>query len=219
MILRCSCLHYPNQSGAELPEFTEKKLTKERVQQLPEHKIKMHLYGRIRTVYYRSCRCRARILKGREVIAVWTEFEHKGKRRKTRLILSTDTTLDAVTILRHYALRWPIEPGFNQIKNLFGVRQLWQRKRQTLYRWLNIRLMAYGLLQLLTIRAGKLARGLVNQPWRTEDVMTSGMMRTGLKELILQFNVRSCCTCKSEIFQFPDVENIAESEVSMPKAA
>ena len=179
----------------------------------------MHLYGRIRTVHYRSCRCRARILKGQEVIAVWTEFEHKGKRRKTRLILSTDTTLDAVTILRHYALRWPIEPGFNQIKNLFGARQLWQRKRETLYRWLNIRLMAYGLLQLLTVRAGKLARAIVNQPWRSEDVITAGMVRTGLKEMLSELNVRSCCDCKSEIFQFPDIDNIPESESSMPKAA
>ena len=95
----------PKRRGA--PRIYRKKLTDERIQQLPEHKIKMHLYGRICTVHYRSCRCRARILKGQEVIAVWTEFEHKGKRRKTRLILSTDTTLDAVTTLRHYTLRWP----------------------------------------------------------------------------------------------------------------
>ena len=207
----------PKRRGA--PRIYGEKLAKTKVQQLPEYKVKMHIYGRIRTVYFRSCRCRARILKGQEVIAVWTEFEHKGKRRKTRLILSTDTALDAVTILRHYALRWPIEPGFNQIKNLFGARQLWQRKRQTLYSWLNIRLMAYGLLQLLTVRAGKLARGLVNQPWRSEDVMTAGMMRAGLKEVIPQFNVRSCCACKSEIFRFTDVENIPEPEVSMSKAA
>ncbi len=207
----------PKRRGA--PRVYGDKLTKERARQLPEHKIKMHLYGRMRTVYYRSCRCRARILKKQDVIAAWTEFEHKGKRRKTRLILSTDITLDAVTVLRHYALRWPIEPGFNQIKNLFGVRQLRQRKRQTLYRWLNIRLMAYGLLQLLSIRTGKLARGLVNQPWRSEDVITAGMVRIVLKELILQFSVRSCCACKSAIFQFLDIENIPEHEVSMPKTA
>lgn len=201
------------------PRIYGEQLTKERVQQLPEHKVKMHLYGRIRTVYYRSCLCRARILKGQEVIAVWTEFEHKGKRRKTRLILSTDTTLDAMTVLRHYALRWPIEPGFNQIKNLFGVRQLWQSKRHTLYRWLNIRLMAYGLLELLTIRAGKLARNIVNQPWRSEDVITAGMTRAGLKELIPQFNIRSCSTCKSEIFKFPGIENIPDMKATMSEAA
>lgn len=207
----------PKRRGAR--RIYGEKLTNERVQELPEHKIKMHLYGRIRTVHYRSCRCRARILKGQEVIAVWTEFEHKGKRRKTKLILSTDTTLDAVTILRHYALRWPIEPGFNQIKNLFGARQLWQRKRKTLYRWLNIRLMAYGLLQLLTVRVGKLARSTVNQPWRSENVITAGMVRIGLKEMLSELNVRSCCDCKSEIFQFPDIKNIPEPESSMPKAA
>ena len=207
----------PKRRGA--PRIYGEKLTKKRVQQLQEHKVKMHLYGRIRTVYYRSVFCRARILKGQEVIAVWTEFEHKGKRRKTRLVLSTDTTLDPVTVLRHYALRWPIEPGFNQIKNLFGARQLWQRKRQTLYRWLNIRLIAYGLLQILSIRAGKIARGLVNQPWRSEDVITAGMVRAGLKDLIPQFNVRSCYTCKSKLFQFPEIENIPEPEVSTTKAA
>lgn len=189
------------------------RLTKESVQQLPEHKVKMHLYGRIRTVHYKSCLCRPRILRGQEAIAVWAQFEHKGKRRKPRLLLSTDTTLDAITILRHYALRWPIEPGFNQIKNLFGIRQLWQRERRTLYRWLNIRLMGYGLLQLLTIRAGKLARGLVNQPWRSQDVITAGMVRAGLRELLPQFNVRSCFSRKSGIFQFMDIENTPELDI------
>ena len=46
------------------PRIYGEKLTDERIQQLPEHKIKMHLYGRIRTVHYsrvvesdvRSCR-------------------------------------------------------------------------------------------------------------------------------------------------------------------
>ena len=143
---------------------------------------------------------------------LWTEFIHKGKRRKTRLIISTDTSLDAVTILRHYALRWPIEPGFNQIKNLFGVRQLWQRKRQVLYRWLNMRLLAYGLLELLTIRAGNMARGLVDQPWRSDNTITAGMMRSATRELVSQFKIRACCSCKSELFQFSGVTNIRESE-------
>ena len=195
------------------------KLTKERVSRLPENRVKMHLYGRMRTVYYRSCRCRPRILRGQEVIAVWTEFIHKGKRRKTRLILSTDTSLDASTILRHYALRWPVESGFNQIKNLFGIRQLWQQKRQVLYRWLNIRLMAYGLLELLTVRAGRIAQGLINQPWRTEDTITAGMLRTVVRELVSQFKIRSCCTCKSELFQFTMVANIPETKPSTTIAA
>ena len=149
----------------------------------------MHLYGRIRTVYYRSCLCRPRILQGQDVIAVWTEFIHKGKRRKTRLIVSTDTSLDAVTILRHYALRWPIEPGFNQVKNLFGIRQLWQRKRQILYLWLNMRLPTNGLLEFLIIRVGNIARGLVNQLWRPGDTIMAGMLRTATRELISQFKI------------------------------
>ena len=194
------------------PRVYGTKLNKERVAQLPEHRVKMHLYGRIRTVYYRSCLCRPRILQGQDVIAVWTEFIHRGKRRKTRLIVSTDTSLDAVTILRHYALRWPIEPGFNQVKNLFGIRQLWQRKRQVLYRWLNMRLLAYGLLELLTIRAGNMARGLVDQPWRSDNTITAGMMRSATRELVSQFKIRACCSCKSELFQFSGVTNIKESE-------
>ena len=151
----------------------------------------MHLYGRIRSVYYRSCLCRPRILQGQYVIAVWTKFIHKGKRRKTRLIVLTDTCLDAVTILRHYALRWQIEPGFNQTKNLFGIRQLWQRERQVLYLWLNMRLLAYGLLEFLIIRAGNTARGLVNQLWQPGDTITAGMLRTGTRELISQFKIRA----------------------------
>ena len=83
--------------------------------------------------------------------------------------------------------------------------------------------MAYGLLQLLTVRAGKLARASVNQPWRSEDVITAGIgmasyLRTGLREMLSELNVRSCCNCKSEIFQFQYIENTPESESSMPKA-
>lgn len=81
--------------------------------------------------------------------------------------------------------------------------------------------MAYELLQLLTVRAGKLARASVNQLWRSEDVITAGMasyLRTGLKEMLSELNVRSCCNCKSEIFRFQDIENTPESESLMPKA-
>ena len=101
----------------------------------------------------------------------------------------TDICFDAVTILRHYALRWPIEPRFNQIKNLFGIRQLWQRKRQVLYLWLNMRLPTYGLLEFLIIRVGNIARGLVNQLWRPGDTITAGMLRTATRELISQFKI------------------------------
>ena len=139
-----------------------------------------------------------------------------GKWRKTRLILFTDTTLDAVTILRHYNLRWPIDRGLTKSKPGW-TRQLWPRKREALCRWLNIQLMTYALLQLLTVRAGKLARSTVNQSWCSEDVITAGMVRIGLKEILSELNVRSCCDYKFEIFQFPDIENIPKSESSMPK--
>jgi len=79
--------------------------------------------------------------------------------------------------------------------------------------------MAYGLLQLLSVRLGQLARSIINQPWRSRDTVTAGMIRTGLSELIAQFNIRSCCARKSEIFQFSDIENIPDPEEPMLKAA
>ena len=167
-------------------------------------------------MYYRSCLFRPRIPQGQDVTAVWTKSIHKGKRRKTRLIVLTDTCLDAVTILRHYALRWPIEPRLNQIKNLFGIRQLWQRKRQVLYRWLNIRLLAYGLLELLTIRAGNMARGLVNQPWRPDDTITADMLRTATRELVSQFKIRAAAPTilggkKPQVARNTNLKNLAFS--------
>ena len=96
---------------------------------------------------------------------------------------------------------------------------MWQRKREALYRWLNIQLMTYALLQLLTVQAGRLARSTVNQPWRSEDVITAGMVRIGLKEILSELNVRSFCDYKFEIFQFADIKNIPKSESSIPKIA
>ena len=44
--------------------------------------------------------------------------------------------MTAREIIDAYALRWTIEPMFCSLKHGSGVQETWQRRRQTLHRWL-----------------------------------------------------------------------------------
>lgn len=104
------------------------RLTKERVQQLPEHKVKMHLYGRIRTVHYKSCLCCPGILRGQETIAVWAQFEHKGKRCKTRLLLSTDSCHHFAALRAEVADRSRIQSDQNPARQGYQCSKEYQNR-------------------------------------------------------------------------------------------
>lgn len=69
-------------------------------------------------------------MKGRQVKAVWMQFEDcAGQLSKQRLLLSTCGTLTDEEIFHHYARRWSIEDLFNQLKIRWGWRETWQQSR------------------------------------------------------------------------------------------
>lgn len=195
------------------------KLTPEKVQLLPATSVRMHLYGQMRKVIYRSAVCRARFLKGREVKAVWCRFVDKDKQSKPRLIISTEPSLGADKVLRFYSRRWPIEPGFHQLKHGAGCKDLWQRTRRTLHRWMQIKTLGYALLQLLTLTVGTEALKISCLPWRSPDTVTAGMLRQALVPVIAEFNVRSCWDQKCRKFYFACGPPANETLESIPKAA
>lgn len=95
-------------------------------------------------VRYRTAVCLAKFMKGRQVRAVWMQFEDcTGKLSKQRL-LSTCATLSAEEVFQHYARRWSIEDLFNQMKNRWGWREKpGQQSRQVLHRWTQI--LSFGI--------------------------------------------------------------------------
>jgi hypothetical protein len=115
------------------------KMTEQTVATLKETRSFMFLYGQGQIVRYRSAVVLAKFLGGRAVRAVWIRLEDdNGLPKAPRLLISTALTMTARDIIDAYALRWTIEPMFCSLKHGIGVKETWQRRRQTLHRWVQI---------------------------------------------------------------------------------
>jgi hypothetical protein len=116
----------------------------------PEWRFWLNLYGQEQRVRVRSGVAAASFLHGREACWVWTQFERTdGRLTQPRLILSTETGLSGAAILVAYAKLWSIEPVFYQLKRRWRMKESWQQTCQVLACWVQVELVAYGLMQLL----------------------------------------------------------------------
>jgi hypothetical protein len=76
------------------PKKYGNRINEDWIQSLPETRMDCYIYGKIQPVYYRSALVVVRFLKARAVRIVWSQLvQNDGTRTKTRLFLSTDTTL------------------------------------------------------------------------------------------------------------------------------
>ena len=193
------------QGGKGRPRKYGDKYTPEIVASLPEHRRKVFLYGKMQWVRYRSAVCLAKFMKGRQVRAVWMQFEDcAGRLSKQRLLLSTCATLTAEEIFQHYAKRWSIEDLFNQMKNRWGWRETWQQSRQVLHRWTQILSLAYALPQLLAMYCGDQVQGMMDlTPWRKKNPVTAGRVRMGLQNILGNVRIRDWWNPKCRKFEAP----------------
>jgi len=158
------------------------KMTEPVVAMLKETRSFMFLYGQGQIVRYRSAVVLAKFLGGRAVRAVWIRLEDEnGLPKAPRLLISTAITMTAREIIDAYALRWTIEPMFCALKHGIGVKETWQRRRQTLHRWVQILSTAFALTQMMAVYDPAIARQLaIVAPWRKERHPTAGMVKRGL---------------------------------------
>ncbi|MFU8837253.1 MAG: transposase [Thiohalomonadaceae bacterium] len=181
-----TCLHAPppeRQVGRRgRPRKYGEKYTPEKVASLPSTETTLQLYGKAQVLRYRSAVVMARFLNGRRVRIVWCEFQSEsGKWRSTCLLLSTDSTLTAEQVIEAYGLRWSIESMFHQLKLAWGLKEAWQQTRQTLQRWVQLTMLGYGLLQLLSCLDSPIVADLCrHSPWRKHALITAGQIRKGL---------------------------------------
>jgi len=70
--------------------------------------------------------------------------------------------LSADEVLAQYEKRWTIETMFNQVKNNWGWKEVWQQSRQVLHQWIEILSLGYAIPQLLALRRGPEANFLAN---------------------------------------------------------
>ena len=189
------------------PRKYGEKWTPERVEKtLRQHRVLLHVYGKKQWMRYRSTIARARFLKGREVLAVWVQFEDENGLSEPRLLLCTNTKWTAMQVIWQYAKRWSTEPMFNQILHNWGLQQSWQQSRQVLHRWTQIRLTAYALTLLFTVKFGEQLSGILNlTPWRIKQPVTAGRIRLGLQRIFRQVSVRDWWNSKSRKFKPPEL--------------
>jgi len=182
------------------------KYTPEKVDQLPETRVRLFLYGKQQWVRYRSAVALARFLEGLKVRVVWLRFENEdGTLTRLRLILTTDLTLNASDIITAYAKRWWIEAMFAQLKNNWGWKDAWQQSRQVLHRWMQILSIGYALPQLLVMKGGSQVHALAAlAPWRVKQPLTAGRVRIGLQRILGHLKVRQWWNPKSRKFEPPD---------------
>jgi hypothetical protein len=211
----------PKQQGRGRPRIYGDKHTRDHFMALPVKRVKMQLYNKEQWVHYRSLVAKARFLKGRIVKVVFCQFEDSdGKLSKPRLILSTNTQLNAEEILKNYAKRWTIEPMFNQLKNSWGLNTVWQQSRQVLSRWVQIVSLSYAIPQMLVHLGEDNVKSLMTfTPWRAKHPVTAGRIRLGLNRIFRHFAVRSWWNAKSRKFGPPDYLELVREIQKLPKAS
>ena len=174
------------------PRKYGEKYTPKWIAPLKKTEAKLSLYGKEQTLRYRSKIVKVRFLEGQLVRAVWCEFKSdSGRWKSTGLMLNTNITLSSEEIIRSYGLRWSIESMFNQLKLAWGLKEAWQQTRQTLHRWVQITLVSYGLVQLLSCLDSQAVKDLCcHSPWRRHHPQTTGQIRKGLVCIFRHVSVR-----------------------------
>ncbi len=196
-------------TGRGRPRKYGDKYTPKRIAHLKRTVTTLRLYGKDQVVRLRSRQVKARFLDGRPVIAVWCEFKSdQGHWRSTNLVLSTDLTLTPEQVIENYALRWSIEPMFNQLKTAWGMKEAWQQTHQTLHRWVHITQIGYGLVQLLScIPSDAVAELCRHSPWRVANPNKAGQIRKGLLRIFNHVEVRLWWNKKCHKFEPPNQRN------------
>ena len=180
-------------------------MTEQAVATLKETRSFMFLYGQGQIVRYRSAVVLAKFLGGRAVRAVRIRLEDEnGLPKAPHLLISTEITMTAREIIDAYALRWTIEPMFCALKHGIGVKETWQRRRQTLHRWVQILSTAFALTQMMAVYDPAIARQLaIVAPWRKERHPTAGMVRRGLAAIFRTVSLLAVWDRKCRKFSGP----------------
>ena len=168
--------------------------------------IVLFLYGKEQRVRLRSMVVLARFLKGTPVLAVWCEFFNEKTQAwsKPRLLLATETTLTAVDVVTLYARRWGIETLFFNLKQWWGVNNLWQKSRRVLELWMMIRSTAWTLTQLLVIKTKNSFPIDIIAPWRKGNPITGGLIAQWMRIKFSGLSFRDGYDRKSRKFSFPE---------------
>jgi len=109
----------------------------------PWEEVTLRLYGRERRVQYKT-----RVVLQRTLGVKIRLVAVRLSQRAVVFLFSTDTALSAVAILRVYSARYPLETGFRDGKQQFGLTTYQVRSEQSIERIVHLCLWAQTLLRL-----------------------------------------------------------------------
>ncbi|WP_018312613.1 transposase [Cupriavidus sp. UYPR2.512] len=173
----------PKRPGRGRPRTYGERLSKQAIEALPATELSLPIYGKEQRVRLRSIIAVVRFLKGKPMRAVWCQFYDEKRQcwTKARLMLASETELDAQTVVLLYARRWAIEPLFHNLKRWFGFNNLWQQTRTVLELWMQIRSCAWTLTQLLSLAIADAFPMDTIAPWRVGQPVTAGLVAQWLR--------------------------------------
>jgi hypothetical protein len=195
----------PRSAGRGRPRTYGARVSAETIEALPVTEREIFIYGKSQRVRLRSLRVSVRFLKGLLVRAVWCQMLQKdGTWSTPRLLIATETHLNAVSVITVYGKRWAIEPLFHNLKRWWGVNNLWQQSKQALELWMQIRCTAYALMQLLALTLHENFPLLEIAPWRRGASITAGLFAAWMRRQFTGVRLRSAYEAKSRKFVMPE---------------
>ncbi|QFX96469.1 IS701 family transposase [Acidithiobacillus thiooxidans] len=197
------------------------KLTPETLTSLPTEILTLFVYGKWQKVRLQSIVVQARFLNGHPVRAVWSALYDAKHHRwsPTRLYLASETDLTAPEVVTLYGNRWQIEPLFHNLKRWWGINNLWQQRRAVLERWMQIRCIAWSMVQLLAETVTEDFPMTAIAPWRIATPVTAGLMAQWLHLHFLRVPFWTGYDPKSGKFQCPNPDFWADTDEPPRKKA
>lgn len=126
----------------------------------------------------------------------------------------------AFTVVGGDVVYLAIESMFNQLKLAWGLKEAWQKARQTLHRWVHITMAGYGLVQSLSCLGNESVAQLCrHSSWRKGVPQTAGQTRNGLLANFRHVAVRQRWNRKCQKFEPPDWRKNNETIAKWPETA
>lgn len=100
------------------------------------------------------------------------------------------------------------------------MKEVWQQRRQTLHRWVQILSAAFAITQMMAVHEPAIARQLaVIAPWRKERHPTAGMVKRGLANLFRHVSIAGLWDRKRRKFEPAEDTRQPANSVKIAKAA
>ncbi len=137
-------------------------------------KTTVRLYGRNVKVWFQSFEALWYSSAGQKLLRLVVVRDPKGRRRDD-CFFSTDLTLTPPQILEIFALRWPLEVCFRDVKQFLGFEDPQNRVSQATQRTAPLIFLIYDLVLLWYVQAGhrQAAHSVLDRRWYTHKSSVS----------------------------------------------